>query len=72
MVNLPPPEVVELTNQKTLEEQCDGKQLCIVGFLPHILDSQVCHIFPSFLIFPSLLSLLLRILLKAQEYFGCG
>merc|ERR1712079_328159 len=40
VVNLPPPEVVELTNQKTLEEQCDGKQLCIVGFLPHILDSQ--------------------------------
>ena len=44
VVNLPPPEVVELTNQKTLEEQCDGKQLCIVGFLPHILDSQVCLI----------------------------
>ena len=43
VVNLPPPEVGELTNQKTLEEQCDGKQLCIVGFLPHILDSQVSH-----------------------------
>jgi len=38
-VNLPPPEVVELTSQKTLEENCDGKQLCIIGFLPHILDS---------------------------------
>jgi len=40
VVNLPPPEVVELTGQKVLEEQCDGKQLCIVAFLPHILDSQ--------------------------------
>lgn len=40
VVNLPPPEVVELTGQKVLEAQCDGKQLCIVAFLPHILDSQ--------------------------------
>jgi len=40
VVNLPPPEVVEMTGQKVLEDQCEGKQLCIVAFLPHILDSQ--------------------------------
>ena len=38
-VNLPPPEVNQLLNQKTLEENCDGKQLCVIAFLPHILDS---------------------------------
>lgn len=38
-VNLPPPEVNELVSQKTLEENCEGKQLCIIAFLPHILDS---------------------------------
>jgi len=38
-VNLPPPEIVELTSQKVLDDTCEGKQLCIIGFLPHILDS---------------------------------
>ena len=41
VVNLPPPEIVELTGQKVLDDQCEGKQLCIIAFLPHILDSQV-------------------------------
>jgi len=40
VVNLPPPEIVELTGQKVLDDQCEGKQLCIIAFLPHILDSQ--------------------------------
>ena len=41
VVNLPPPEIVELTGQNVLDDQCEGKQLCIIAFLPHILDSQV-------------------------------
>ena len=50
----PPPEVRELTDEQTWEEHCVGhaadeelelkevkpKQLCIVAFLPHILDSK--------------------------------
>lgn len=50
----PPPEVVELTDQETFVEQCLGhpadtelglsevkpKQLCLLSFLPHILDSK--------------------------------
>ncbi len=34
----PPPETVELVNQSTFEE-CQKGQLCVIGFLPHILDS---------------------------------
>jgi len=50
----PPPKVVELTDQETFVEQCLGhpadkdldlkevkpKQLCLLAFLPHILDSK--------------------------------
>lgn len=43
----PPPEVRELTDPMVWEDQCTGdgketqaKQLCIVAFLPHILDSK--------------------------------
>ncbi|PIO74059.1 thioredoxin [Teladorsagia circumcincta] len=40
MENLPPPEVVQATSPEIVEEQCQGKQLCIFAFLPHILDCQ--------------------------------
>ena len=43
----PPPEVVELTETFVLEKHCTGsdddhvpKQLCLIVFLPHILDSR--------------------------------
>lgn len=33
------PEVYELTGKEVLGEHCSGKRICIVAFLPHILDS---------------------------------
>uniref|UniRef100_A0A914D9W4 protein disulfide-isomerase n=1 Tax=Acrobeloides nanus TaxID=290746 RepID=A0A914D9W4_9BILA len=38
--NLPAPEVQQATSQEVVEEACKDKQLCIVSFLPHILDCQ--------------------------------
>lgn len=38
--NLPPPEVKQGISQEVVEEACKDKQLCIVSFLPHILDCQ--------------------------------
>lgn len=38
--NVPPPEVVQLTNTDILKDACDKHQLCIVSILPHILDCQ--------------------------------
>ncbi|KAI2811420.1 Protein disulfide-isomerase A6 [Blomia tropicalis] len=38
--SLPPPEVVELTNEDVLTKGCKDAQLCIVSVLPHILDCQ--------------------------------
>lgn len=38
--NLPAPDVIELVEQKQLDEACDGKQLCIISVLPNILDCQ--------------------------------
>lgn len=35
-----PKEAVELTGAAVLEEQCAGNQICLVAFLPHILDSK--------------------------------
>ncbi|XP_030830286.1 protein disulfide-isomerase A6 homolog [Strongylocentrotus purpuratus] len=37
--NIPPPEVMELIEQKVLTDSCDVKPLCIISVLPHILDS---------------------------------
>lgn len=34
----PAPEVVQLVDEKILTEKCSNAQLCIVSFLPHILD----------------------------------
>ncbi|VDL16197.1 unnamed protein product [Hymenolepis diminuta] len=39
-LNKPPPEVKEITSNAILHEACDGKQLCVIGFLPHLLDCQ--------------------------------
>ncbi|KAM3176443.1 hypothetical protein ACTXT7_006522 [Hymenolepis weldensis] len=39
-LNRPPPEVKEITSNAILHEACDGKQLCVIGFLPHLLDCQ--------------------------------
>ena len=39
-VNLPAPELVQVTSQKVMEEQCEQRPLCVIAFLPHILDCQ--------------------------------
>ncbi|KAL5962398.1 hypothetical protein TSMEX_009852, partial [Taenia solium] len=39
-LNRPPPEVKEITSNEVLHEACDNKQLCIIGFLPQLLDCQ--------------------------------
>jgi len=38
--NTPPPDVFEITNQAVLDGNCAEKQLCIISFLPYILDCQ--------------------------------
>ncbi|CAF1232922.1 unnamed protein product [Adineta ricciae] len=38
--NIPPPEVIEITDQAVLDSNCAEKQLCIISFLPNILDCQ--------------------------------
>jgi protein disulfide-isomerase A6 len=38
--NIPPPDVYEITNQDVLDNNCAEKQLCIISFLPNILDCQ--------------------------------
>ncbi|GMT31387.1 hypothetical protein PFISCL1PPCAC_22684, partial [Pristionchus fissidentatus] len=40
MDNLPAPEVIEGVSQEVVEGACKDKQLCVVTFLPHILDCQ--------------------------------
>ncbi|VDN99215.1 unnamed protein product [Rodentolepis nana] len=39
-LNGPPPEVKEITSNSILHEACDEKQLCVIGFLPNLLDCQ--------------------------------
>nr|CDS34617.1 protein disulfide isomerase A6 [Hymenolepis microstoma]CUU98685.1 protein disulfide isomerase A6 [Hymenolepis microstoma] len=39
-LNKPPPEVKEITSNSILHEACDEKQLCVIGFLPNLLDCQ--------------------------------
>ncbi|GAB0100129.1 Protein disulfide-isomerase A6 homolog [Sergentomyia squamirostris] len=36
--NIPAPEVYELLDQEILTKSCEGKALCIISVLPHILD----------------------------------
>lgn len=38
--SIPAPEVIELTEQKQLDDACEGKSLCILSVLPNILDCQ--------------------------------
>jgi len=39
-VNMPPPELVQITNDAVMKEHCESKSLCVIAFLPHILDCQ--------------------------------
>ncbi|XP_022214778.1 protein disulfide-isomerase A6 homolog [Drosophila obscura] len=36
--NVPAPELVQITSEDTLDSACEGKPLCIISVLPHILD----------------------------------
>ncbi|XP_055855238.1 protein disulfide-isomerase A6 homolog [Episyrphus balteatus] len=36
--SVPAPELIEITNEETFDNACEGKPLCIVSVLPHILD----------------------------------
>lgn len=38
--NVPPPELKQIVNKDTFDAACQDMQLCIVTFLPHILDCQ--------------------------------
>lgn len=36
----PPPEVIQMTDEKTLTETCSSSQLCVIAFLPQLYDCQ--------------------------------
>jgi len=36
--NIPPPEALEAVSTKVVENQCKEHPLCVIAFLPHILD----------------------------------
>ncbi|XP_074100019.1 protein disulfide-isomerase A6 homolog CaBP1 [Cotesia typhae] len=38
--NIPAPEIVQVTGEKSMKEACDDKPLCVISVLPHILDCQ--------------------------------
>jgi len=38
-LHMEPKGVIQLTSDKVLQEQCKGVVLCLVAFLPHILDT---------------------------------
>lgn len=38
--NIPAPDVLEITKQSVLDDNCRERQLCIISFLPNILDCQ--------------------------------
>jgi len=38
--NTPAPEITELLDQAQLDEACNGKQLCLIAFLPKLFDCQ--------------------------------
>ena len=38
--NMPPPELIQITTQASVDKACGGNQLCVVAVLPHILDCQ--------------------------------
>jgi len=38
--SVPPPEIIQLTSELVLKDACEKHQLCVLSFLPHILDCQ--------------------------------
>lgn len=38
--NIPPPEIVQLVEEKNLKDACDEHQICVIAILPNILDCQ--------------------------------
>lgn len=38
--NLPPPELKQVTSDESVQDACAEKQLCILTFLPQLLDCQ--------------------------------
>ncbi|XP_030384222.1 protein disulfide-isomerase A6 homolog [Scaptodrosophila lebanonensis] len=36
--NVPAPDLVEITDESSFDSACEGKPLCVVSVLPHILD----------------------------------
>ncbi|CAD5229449.1 unnamed protein product [Bursaphelenchus okinawaensis] len=38
--NLPPPELKQLVSKESFAEACENKQLCVITFLPQLLDCQ--------------------------------
>ncbi|TMW51263.1 hypothetical protein DOY81_003649 [Sarcophaga bullata] len=36
--NVPPPELIEIIDESSFENACEGKPLCVISVLPHILD----------------------------------
>ena len=43
-----PPEVVQLRSEQIVKDNCEAKQICLVAFLPHILDSVKAFIHTPF------------------------
>jgi protein disulfide-isomerase A6 len=39
-VVMPAPELIQITKAKNLVDECEQKSLCVIAFLPHILDCQ--------------------------------
>lgn len=38
--NVPAPDVVQIASEKDVKEACESHPLCIISFLPHIMDCQ--------------------------------
>ncbi|XP_075152844.1 protein disulfide-isomerase A6 homolog CaBP1 [Haematobia irritans] len=38
VANVPAPELVEIIDESSFDEACEGKPLCVISVLPHILD----------------------------------
>ncbi|KAL3113225.1 hypothetical protein niasHT_018379 [Heterodera trifolii] len=38
--NLPPPDLKQVLGQRSFDESCKDQQLCVIVFLPHIMDCQ--------------------------------
>lgn len=38
-INIEPPEIKEIVSNQVVSDACIGKQLCVLAFLPNILDN---------------------------------